>query len=64
MLENFSGPVGKCVEGVDGGDGIGKRNVKRRLLDVCEEKELCVANACGTGGCKIEIDVVFEGKKK
>ena len=32
-------------EGVHGGYGIGKRNAKRRrLLELCDEKKLCVAN--------------------
>ena len=47
-LTNFNGHVGKCAEvfkGVHGGDGIVKRNAEgRRLLEVCDKKELCVAN--------------------
>ena len=33
-------------EGVHGGYGIDKRNVEgRRLLEFCDKKELCTANA-------------------
>ena len=45
---DFNGHVGECAEGfenVDGENGIGKRNAeRRRLLEFCDEKELCVAN--------------------
>ena len=47
-LGDFNGHVGRQIhgfEGVHGGYGIGKRNVEgRRLLEFCDEKELCVAN--------------------
>ena len=47
-LRNFNGHVGKCpegFEGVHGGNGVGKRNVEgRRLLELCNERELCVVN--------------------
>ena len=47
-LENFNEQVGKCAEsfvGVHGGNGIGKINVDgRRLLEFCDERELCMAN--------------------
>ena len=47
-LGNFNGSVGKRAEGfegVNGGNGIGKRNTEeRKLLEFCYEKELCVAN--------------------
>ena len=46
-LGNFNGHVGRRTdgsEGVHGGYEIGKRNVEgRRLLEFCDEKELCVA---------------------
>ena len=47
-LGNFSGHVGKCAEsfkGVHVGNDIGRRNAEeRRLLEFCDERELCVAN--------------------
>ena len=47
-LGDFNGHLGKCAEGfegVHGENGVGKRNVEgRRLLEFCDEKELCVAN--------------------
>ena len=47
-LGDFNGHVGKCAErfeGIHGGYGIGKRNAEgRKLLDFCDQKELCVAN--------------------
>ena len=47
-LGDFNGHVGRRIGGferVHGGYGIGKRNVEgRRLLEFCDEKELCVAN--------------------
>ena len=47
-LGDFNGHVGKCAEGfegVHGGNGVGKRNAEgRRLLEFCDERELCVAN--------------------
>ena len=47
-LGNFNGHVGKCAEsfeGVNGGNGVGKRNAEgRRLPEFCDERELCVAN--------------------
>ena len=45
---DFNGHVGKYAEGfegVHGGNGVGKRNAEgRRLLEFCDERELCVAN--------------------
>ena len=45
---DFNKHVGRRIdgfEGVNGGYGIGKRNVEgRRLLRLCDEKKLCVAN--------------------
>ena len=47
-LGNFNGQVGKCAEGFEGvhkGNGVGKRNTEgRKLLEFCDERELCVAN--------------------
>ena len=47
-MGDLNGQVQRRVdgfEGVHGGYGIGKRNVEgRRLLEFCDEKELCVAN--------------------
>ena len=47
-LGDFNGHVGKCAEGFEGvhqGNGVGKRNAEgRRLLEFCDERELCVAN--------------------
>ena len=80
-LGDFNGHVGKCAkefEGVHGGNGIGKRNaVGRRLLELCDEKELCMANTWLykadkrkitdiAGGCETEIDFepVVEKYKK
>ena len=51
------------------GNGIGKR-----LLEFCDERELCVANTWfkmtdkrkitySAGGCKTEIDFVLVGEK-
>ena len=41
--------MGKCAEGfegVHGRNGVGKRNTEgRRLLEFCDERELCVANS-------------------
>ena len=77
-LEDFNGHVGKCAEGfegVHGGNDVGKRNAEgRRLLEICDERELCVANTWfykakkrkitySAGGCEIEIDFVIVGEK-
>ena len=47
-FRDFNGHVGKYAdgfEGVQGGNGIGERNAeKRRLLEFCDERELCEAN--------------------
>ena len=47
-LGDSNGHVGEEIEGfegVRGGNGIGQRNAKgRMLLEFCDEKELCVAN--------------------
>ena len=47
FLGYFNGHVGKSIESfmcVHGGNGIGKRNVEGRLLKICDEKEMGVAN--------------------
>ena len=77
-LGDFNGHVGKCAEGfegVHGGNGVGKRNAEgRRLLEFCDERELCVANTWfkktdkrkitySGGGCETEIDFVLVGEK-
>ena len=45
-VRNINGHAGKRIdgfEGVNGGNGFGKRNVERKmLLEFCDEKELCV----------------------
>ena len=46
-MGDFNGHVGKRIEvyeGVHGGNGIGERNVEGKMLEFCDEKELCVAN--------------------
>ena len=50
-LGDFNGHVGKCAEGFEGvlhgagENGIGKRNAEgRKMLEFCDERELCVAN--------------------
>ena len=47
-MGDFNGHVGRRIDGfggVHGGYAIGKRNVEeRRLLEFCDEKELCAAN--------------------
>ena len=49
-MGDFNGHVGGQIdgfEGVHGGYGIGKRKVEgKRLLEFCDEKDLCVANTC------------------
>ena len=77
-LGNFNGRVGKCAEGFEGvhrENGIGKRNAKgRRLLEFCDERELCVANTWfykadkrkitySAGGYETEIDFMLVGEK-
>ena len=77
-LGDFNGHVGKCAVGfkrVHWGNGIGKRNAEgKRLLEFCDEKELCVANTWfkktdkrkftySAGGCETEIDFVLVKEK-
>ena len=77
-LWHFNGHVGKCAEafeGVHGGMVVGKELQNgRRLLEFCDEKELCVANTWfykidkrkiinSSGGCGTEIDLVLVGGK-
>ena len=77
-LGNFNGHVGKCAEGfegIHGGYGIGKRNAEgRTLLDICDHKELSVANTwnkknkrkvtCSLGGNDTKTNFVLIGKKR
>ena len=75
---DFNGHVGKCpegFEGVHGGMVLEKRNAEgRKLLEFCDERELCVANTWfkktvkrkitySASGCETEIDFVFVGEK-
>ena len=58
-----------------GGNDVGKRNAEgRRLLEFCDERELCVANTWfnktdkrkitySAGGCGTKIDFVLVGEK-
>ena len=77
-LGDFKGHVGKCAEGfegVHGWNGVGKRNAEgRKLLEFCDERELCVANTWfkktdkrkitySAGICGTEIDFVLVGEK-
>ena len=77
-LGDFNGHVGKYAEGfegVHGGNGVGKRNAEgRRLLEFCDERELCVANTWfkktdkrkitySASGCGTEIDFVLVEEK-
>ena len=62
-------------EGVHGGNGVGKRYAEgRRLLEFCDERELCVANTWfkktnkrkitySAGGFGTGIDFVLVGEK-
>ena len=76
-LGDFNKHVGKSAEsfeGVHGENDIGKGNAEeRRLLEFCDEKELCVANTWfyktdkrkitySAGGCQTKIDFVLVGK--
>ena len=77
-LKNFNGHIGKEIEGfegVHGGYGIGERNAEIMLLEFCDEKELCVANAWfhkkhnrnvtfKAGEFATEIDFVLIGKEQ
>ena len=76
-LGDFNGHVRKCTEGFEGvhrGNSIGTSNADgRRLLELCDEKKLCVGNTwfCKTdkkitysdGGCEAAIDFVLVEKK-
>ena len=76
-LGDFNGHMGKCFEGfkgVHGGNGVEKNAEERRLLEFCDERELCVANTWfkktekrkitySAGGCGTEIDFVLVGEK-
>ena len=47
-LGDFNGRVGEEIEGFEhvyGGNGMGQRNAEgRMLLELCDERELCVTN--------------------
>ena len=74
-LGNFNRHVGKCAENFESvhrGASYWKKNAEgRRLLEFCDEKELCVANAWfykadkrkitySAGGCETEIVCLWE----
>ena len=76
-LAGFNGHVEKFVEScesVHGGNGFGNRNLEgRTLLEICDEKELCLTNTwfqkeeqriitCCAGRYKTAIDLVLVGK--
>ena len=67
-LGDFNGHVGKCAEGfegVHGGNGVGKRNAEgRRLLEFCDERELCVANTWFKRQTKGKLLIVAVGVKQ
>ena len=56
---DFNEHVGKRIEGYEGvheGNGIGERNVERKmLLAFCDEKVLCVANTWFRKGEKRKV---------
>ena len=77
LLGYFNGHVGRWIDGFEGvhdGYGFRKRKVKeKRVLEFCDEKELCVANTWfkkeeqrkitySVGGNKMEIDFVLVSK--
>ena len=44
-LGDFNGLVGRHIDGVHRGYGVGQKNLEgRMLLEFCLEKELCVSN--------------------
>ena len=67
-LEDFNGHVGKCAEDfedVHGGNGIGKRNAEgRRLLEFCDDRELCVENTWFYKTDKKSLIVLVDVKQK
>ena len=57
-MGDFNGHVGKQIAGyedVHGGNGIGERNVEGKMLEFCDEKELCVANTWFRKGEKRKV---------
>ena len=57
-MGDFNRHVGKRTkgyEGVHGGNGIGERNVKGKMLEFCDERELCVANTWFRKGEKRKV---------
>ena len=73
-MGDFNGHVGKRIEDVQGGNGIGERNMEgKMLLEFCDEKELSSANTWfrkgekrkmtySAGGNESEIDLVKVGR--
>ena len=44
-LDDINGRIGRHIDGVHGGYGVGQRNLEGRMsLLSCLEKELCVSN--------------------
>ena len=44
-LGDFNGHIGRHIDGVQGGYGVGQTNMEgRMLLEFCLVKELCVSN--------------------
>ena len=76
-MGHFNGQFGKRIEGyegVHGGNGIGERSVEGKMLEFCDEKDLCEANTWFRKGEKrkvtysagkngTEIDFVLVGKE-
>ena len=57
-MGDFNEHVGKRIEGyegVHGGNGIGDRKVKGKMLEFCEEKEFSVANTWFKKGEKRKV---------
>ena len=67
-LGYFNGHVGKWIEGyedVQGGFGIGERNMEgRMLLEFCDEKEGCVANTWFQKGEKRKVTYSAGGMRQ
>ena len=57
-MDDFNRHPGKGIEGyegVHGGNGIGERNVEGKMLQFCDEKELCVVNTWFRKGEKRKV---------
>ena len=80
-MGDVNGHVGKQIEegyeGVDRENVIGERNVEGKMLEFCDEKELCVANtwfrkgkkrkvmySAGESGTEIDFVLMGKGNKK